>query len=403
MVGRFAVASLLLALVFASAASADPPPFAQGGSDRVSIPAGPFGAGFASRAQPLAGPLPHNAISVPIWAYRFPYAGQLYGSNMVGTDPAAGSSTTVVPVTIVPLRLTFVRDGQVMDFPGMAAELANSSLFSPFPFVTGTTQYLDAYRRGDFWQEVTTTSPDYHTLLGGPTISPVQNWTVPAAQGLTFIDPAANRRHAYADGAWFSHQLNQAISSLQIDPRSLVIFLAYNTGVVYQGTPDSCFTTGCSVFGGVHGAITSGNPNLDAIPYRSLNTYAYAEFEDLGDEVPPGLNEHLLAISHELLEWLDDPVIIGTDPSQPYGPFAVGSIVPAWNTPFNPGGCSNLYEVADPAEVGGPLIGVPNPTSGKIDLFADAVFHPWFARTASTSLFGFHDIAGYFQQPSDPC
>jgi hypothetical protein len=51
--------------------------------------------------------------------------------------------------------------------------------------------------------------------------------------------------------------------------------------------------------------------------------------------VPPGLNEHLLPISHELLEWLDDPIIIDTDPSQPFGPAAVGSFVPAWTSPFD--------------------------------------------------------------------
>jgi len=404
MVGRVLVALSLLVLAFASAASADPPPFARGGSDHLSIPAGPFGLGLASRALASAGPVSHYPLTVPGWGYRFSYQGQLYGSTMIGTDPAAGSATTVVPVTIVPLRLTFARDGTVMDFPGMAQELASSSLFTPFPFLTGTTQYLDAFRRGDFWQEVTTTSPDYHTLLGGPTIAPVQRWTVPAAKGLTFFDAGTNRRFAYADGAWFSHQLDQAISSLRIDPRSLVVFLADNTFVTYQGTPDSCLTTGCGAYGGVHGAITSGNPSLGAIAPQSINTWAYASFEDLGDLVPPGLNEHLLPASHELLEWLDDPLLYFsfTDPSQPFTALGAASFVPAWTSPFYPA-CSPIYEVADPAEVGGPIIGVPNPSSGQIDLFADAVFHPWFARTTSTSILNRYDVAGFFQQPSDPC
>jgi hypothetical protein len=292
----------------------------------------------------------------------------------------------------------------VMDFPGMADELAASSLFTPFPFLTGTTQYLDAYRRADFWQQVTTTSPDYHTLLGGPAIAPVQRWTVPAAKGLTFVDGATNRRVAFADGDWFFHQLNQTIASLQIDPRSLVAFLAYNTDVTFQSSPDSpdsCFTTGCNLLGGFHGAITSGNPNLGAVPPQSVNQYAYASFEDFGNLLPPGLNEHLLAVSHELLEWLDDPLLIGTDPSQPFGPIVQGSLVPAWQSPFYPR-CSNLYEVADPLERS-LVLGIPNPSSGKLDLFANAVFHSWFARTASTSLFGLYDIAGVFQSPSDPC
>jgi hypothetical protein len=402
MLGRLTVA-LLCVLVFASPASADPPSFAHGGSNHLSVPADPFGAGLAtSAALPPAGPAPRDPITVPLWSSSFLYLGQVYGANMVGTDPAAGSATTVVPVTIVPLRLTFARDGSVLDFSGMADELASSSLFTPFPFYSGTTQFLDAYRRADFWQEVTTTSPDYHTLLGGPTIAPVQRLTVPASKGLTFFNTTANRRYGIADGAWFSHQLNQTISSLHIDPRSLVVLLAYNTDIAYQGTPDSCFTTGCSLYAGVHAAVTSGNPNLSAIPPRSVNTYAYANFEDFGDEVPPGLNTHLINISHELMEWLDDPIGIFVDPSQPFGPALVGSIVPAWSSPFFPLGCSSVYEVADPVERG-PLIGVPNPSSGQVDLFVDAVYHSWFARTASTSLFGSYDIAGVFQQPSDSC
>ena len=89
------------------------------------------------------------------------------------------------------------------------------------------------------------------------------------------------------------------------------------------------------------------------------------------------------------------------DPSQPFSWQAVGSFVPAWTSPFYGVGCSNVYEVADPA--GGELIGVPNPTSGQVDLFVDAVFHSWFARTASTSLVGRYYIAGVFQHASDPC
>ena len=45
MVGRMTVASLLFVLVFASAASAGPPPFARGGSNKLSIPQARWGSG----------------------------------------------------------------------------------------------------------------------------------------------------------------------------------------------------------------------------------------------------------------------------------------------------------------------------------------------------------------------
>jgi hypothetical protein len=153
---------------------------------------------------------------VPLWLSPFECSGQQYQALMVGTDPAQGSVTTVVPTVIVPLRLVFARDGSVLDAPGMAQELANSPLFTSVPYVVGTTQYADAHRRADFWSAVATTSPDYHTLLGGPTILPTRTLTVPAALGHTFFSPDANRSFGYVDGQWFSLQVKQLIVSLQI-------------------------------------------------------------------------------------------------------------------------------------------------------------------------------------------
>lgn len=400
MSARITVLVSLVVLLPAAAAAADPPPFARGGSDHFSIPAAPRGASGASLAQPLQGPIPPDPITVPLWNSSFQYGGQPYGATMVGTDPAAGSATTTVPVTIVPLQMTF-GDGSVQRQAGMAEALAGSSLFQPFPFLTGTTQYPDAVRRGDFWDQVSTTSPDYHTLLGAPAILPVQRWTVPSSKGITFFDSGANRRFGIVEGAWFSHQVNAAIAGLRIDPRSLVIFLAYNTDIAYVGTPAGCLTTGCSLFAGVHGAFLSGNRQLGNQPPRSVNTYAYASYQDFGDLVPEFLNIHLRAISHEILEWLDDPIVVGVDPSQPFGLTFAAGLAPSWTSPFYSRGCSNQYEVADPLDAG-PSIGVPTATG--FDLFADAVFQAWFARRVpSNAVAQLYDPGGVFAGPSDAC
>jgi hypothetical protein len=392
--GRVVAVVLLFLLVGTSAANAAHSPFARGGFDGYSgatlVPPGVHGV-LTNRVAPPVGPFPRIFKTVPLWKSTFQYGGQRYGSVMVGTDPAAGSVTTTVPVTIVPLRLTFARDGSVLDYPGMATELAQSSLFTPVPFITGTTQLGDAIRRGDFWHQVSSTSLGYHTLLGSPTIVPTQSWTVPAASGLTYYGAAANRTFGIVEEGWYGQQVKKAIAALNIDPRSLVIFLAYNT-YGSDGTPDSCFTSSCFLFAGVHGALIN--------PPNSVNTFVYADFEDFGDEVPAGLNVHFLATSHEVLEWLNDPIVINS-PSDPFSAAWFDSSVPAWTSPYYPNGCSSDYEVADPLESGAPSIGVPD--SGNIDLFADAVFQPWFARTPSTSINGLYDAIGSLPSYSAPC
>ncbi len=342
---------------------------------------------LSSRAVPLAEPFPRDAKTVPLWRYSFQYGGQTWGSTMVGTDPAAGSALTVVPVTIVTVRLTFARDGSTLDYPGMAQELLRSALFRPVSYVDpqlGTAQWADAYRRGDFWKQVSTTSPWYHTLLVPTPVVPV-HWTVPASQGLTFFDSAANRTFGVITDAWMSQQRDATIRALHIDPRSLVVFLADDTYVTDNASPDDCFAPqGCYHWNGIHGALVSG---------RSVNTYAWAMFNDYGDLFPSTYNEHLYTVSHEFLEWLDDP-LVSEDTS------VLESSVPAWTSPYCPTGClAHWYEVADPLE--GWALGFPD--SGLTDLLADAVFHPWFARTASDSLDGLYDPGGIFQTYSQGC
>jgi len=390
---------LLSVLALAQTATAKPP-FAQGGIDGLTVPRGPQGTNVFAVERADAS-VTRNPVTIPFWVSPYQSGGQAYDALMVGTDPALGSATTTVPVVIVPLRMVFARDGAVLEFPGMGEELAGSPFFTSVPYVVGTTQYLDAYRRADFWSQVATTSPDYHTLLGTPTIVPTRTLNVPAALGHTFVVPGTNRLFGYVDGTWLSLQLKQLLGSLRIDPRALAVFLAPNA-IGTLSSSDACPGPTCFGFGGYHSALISGNPFLGAQPPQSVNTYVYADFEDLGDAVPSGLDVHLLPVSHELLEWLDDPLTFAAQPNQqdPFLGRAPGT--PPWTSPYWTLGCTSIYEVADPLADGAPFVGVPD--SGHIDLFADAVFQSWFARQSpSTAFGGRYDIIGVFQGFSDSC
>ena len=95
--------------------------------------------------------LPADALSVPTWASSFTSNGAAFPYTMVGTDPATGSTTTHVPVEIVPLSLDFAANGCVLGDSGMAADIEASPLFTATYLRTGLTQYLDDIQRGSFW------------------------------------------------------------------------------------------------------------------------------------------------------------------------------------------------------------------------------------------------------------
>src|SRR5262245_29584276 len=158
--------------------------------------------------------LPDDTFSVPTWSGSFTTAGTVYPYTMVGTDPAAGSATTRVPVEIIPLRLDFPGDC-VLEHSGMAADLEASPLFTAsadFPAV-GETQYLDAIQRASFWSKVSTVSPDYHLLLDTSDV-PTVTLQVPGSQGLTIFDPTTGGIDGIVGGQWFLRQLEGLLNSL---------------------------------------------------------------------------------------------------------------------------------------------------------------------------------------------
>src|SRR5262245_33926770 len=112
--------------VFALAQTATAnPPFAQGGVDGLTVPAGPQGTSVFAVERPNAA-VPRNPVTIPFWVSPYQSGGQAYDALMVGTDPALGSATTTVPVVIVPSRMVFPTAGVVLHVRGMAEALASS-------------------------------------------------------------------------------------------------------------------------------------------------------------------------------------------------------------------------------------------------------------------------------------
>jgi hypothetical protein len=211
-------------------------------------------------------PTLHNDVSnAPVtplttWNGSFVYKNHTYTYNMVGTDPSTGTSTTV-KTFLIPIALKFVANGKTTIFSpltvqsnGKSAEAntANSPIFKNMSWVTptgvnlGTTQYEDAFQRGNFWSTVGGTN--YHVLLAQPKVVPLQTITVPAADGKVTTEFGISV--GTADIFWFDSQLQAILTKFatQIAPGTLPIFITYNSYLTEFG--------GCCI-GGYHSSYGS--------------------------------------------------------------------------------------------------------------------------------------------------
>lgn len=170
-----------------------------------------------------------------------------------------------------------------------------------------------------------------------------------------------------------------------------------------QNLADCLSPAGCAFYFGYHGAAFS-----DRRP-GAVNTFVYSSYVDYGDAVPAQDDVHERVLSHELLEWVDDPFVHG---ARVQGmPTFFANAVPPWRSPFDAGGalCGPILEVADPLEGGGSVFTAPlvvaHPPGGALTyLLADAAFVSWFARQSpSTAVDGRYDAAGVLDGYSTRC
>jgi hypothetical protein len=223
---------------------------------------------------------------------------------MVGQDPSTGASTTI-PTVIIPI--SFVIQGgrrggggtTTFDpntvLPNGNSVITNTILSPMFDNTTtyvqggvnvGTSQYIDAYQRANFWGTVST-HPGYHVLLGTPTVLATQTLSPPAifgkvgtAFGVTVAEVSIN---------YFDKQAQSLIQSLGITPDVFPIFVTYDTYLT-QG--------GCCI-GGYHSAA---------------GAQSYTEFTYV--DSPGAFSQDVSALSHEVGEWMDDPLIASPSGNQ---------------------------------------------------------------------------------------
>ncbi|HEY6349120.1 MAG TPA: hypothetical protein VI636_06890 [Candidatus Angelobacter sp.] len=302
--------------------------------------------------------------SVPLFSSNIPFP-----FTMVGTDPRiAGAGTTNVTVMIIPLRLNYIdANGNLVasispsnigcnDNQSVLARVMNSPLFNPVTWhegnvIVGVTQFTDAFQRANFWSSVSTVSPNFHVMLNPQVMREV---TVPVTPGLGALGNGMCANHPvgtvnlqYLDGV-----VQSLISALNIPPTVLPLFLTYDIGET---------TNGCCALG-YHTVMapTPFNPGVF--------TYAVSSYLDPNANqafgVPLAVSD-ISILSHELGEWVDDP--LGNN-----------VIAPQWGRVGQiPNSCQNNLEVGDPLTGTNSNVFMAN---GAVYTVQDLAFFSWFAR-----------------------
>jgi hypothetical protein len=293
---RFTALSLLAALLVVASMAGTV--FAQDTTDTL-----PAHALYVRRTPHLISGAPAPATPLTTWNGTFKYLKKTWSYNMVGTVPSSGTSTTI-PVVIIPIVLQYKKGTTTTTF-SPATKQSNglnaiqntiaSPIFQNMDWTAGdgttdlgTTQYEDAFQRGNFWTMVSK-APGYHLLLGTPTVLKPQTFVVPAADGS--VGTEFGVKVGLADINWFDAKLENLIANSKvIQPNTLPIFIAYNVYLTESGE--------CCV-GGYHDAMTT-----------TSGTQAYSYFGYVGKSGVFG--QDVSALSHEAGEWMDDPLVVNT-------------------------------------------------------------------------------------------
>ncbi len=321
-----------------------------------------------------------SATTVPFWA-----ATQgTYTYQMIGQNPmvAQTTQTTTIPTLIVPLTITIPNGSTNVAFDPTVSNACQTSsalsLLQASPIFNSTatfggTQYHDYFQRSNFAKYTGSTgiNPNFHILLSQTAHAKVAV-TVPAADGQVVANSCGQRGEinltwldSYIQGTIFP-----ALSAAGVTPATFVVFLMNNV-VMYETTAANC----CAL--GYHSAFS--NPAFGSV----TDTYAVGDFDTTGVF---GTTADTSPLSHEIGEWMDDPM--GNNPT------------PGWGNVSTVVGCQYNLEVGDP--LAGTNMSVVS--GGYTYHIQELAFVSWFYRASpSTGLNGWYSLNGTFKTPAGSC
>lgn len=326
--------------------------------------------------------------------------GRVYADVIVGRSPFNPRRTTAtIPVLVVPLIVqigaaTFDPTAPDPCIAGAATPLA-AFLASPLiakadfdggagaghaALIDGTdgglATYIDAFRRAEWWRHLRRTA--YHTAFAVTVVKP---WTISAATvaslgGGNVLGTGCAPLGVLRTAAFHAYVTGTLIPGIpQVTPTTFVLILAKD--VVTTTSSDLDCIDFCQI--GYHGAV--GSPP---------QTFAVAEYDTTaGFWNAPGITD-ISIVSHELGEWLDDPLVTNRTP--PWG--GLGQV----------SGCQSNWETGDP------LTGTDFPPITMANGIRydpqELAFHGWFYNAQGDGSGGAgrkYSMNGTFLGPAKPC
>lgn len=358
-----------------------------------------------------------KATTLPIWTFDVHSSrdGNNYVGAMVGRDPFNNPGSVSVPVYVIPLIIKTqtvgvshnsttgvitTKPGVTVFNPAVAdtaclgssnnvpttlfqqSPLFNAATFDFGGTIVGTTEYSDAFQRGNFWQVLGSHRDEYHVLLNPVKfLSPIE-LTVPAVYGTTL--PASDFPSCQPEGIidinWFDALLTGSIipslAAQGINPANFPIFMVHN--VVWASPATNLFD--CCILG-YHGITGVPTPTQTYSPLDFDSNQLFANGSG-----STGPFSDTAVSSHEIDEWMDDP-------------FTVNEVTP-WGNVGQIAGCSNLLEVGDPLTgTEYPPIHMPN---GFTYHLQELTFFRWFFGAPSISVNGWYSDNGTFLTDAGP-
>ena len=360
--------------------------------------------------------------TLPLWTFNARAArdGRHHLGAMVGTNPFTSPGTSTIPSQIIPLILhmhsigvsfdpntgiittvpghvTFdptEADNSCMSAPNNvpAAVLSQSPIFNPASFTfgsinLGTTQYIDAFQRANFYQVLGSDIADYHVLLGPVSTLRGVEINVPAVEGIAITDPTFFAPAPFSiptfcgpvglvDFLWLDSYLNDRVlpelAKEGVNPTTLPIFMIYKT---WETDPTEQVYSCC--IGGYH--------SFGGFP-TPTQTYSVSDFDTTGMFGPSATDTAI--ISHEVGEWANDPF--------------TNNLVPPWGGTGQVPGCQDNLEVGDPL-TGTTISPVTMPNGFSYQL-QELAFFSWFFGGKSIAVNGWYSNNGTFTTDAGaPC
>jgi len=324
-------------------------------------------------------------LSLPNFTNSVSVDGRRYTFTQLGADPSRSHAPkAVLPVVIVPVTAVF-DDGSFFDptfLDPCGARLtpptmlvAQSPIFQAADYGDGARQYLEEFRRLEFWSLTGAPggrNPNYSVTVTANSlqVGGFQVGILAKFHGFP-TRPAPCGRIGLADiHQWDSFVRQTILPALRrygAGPGNLVLFLLKNV-VFYDGDQKHCCTLGYHSWLNLGGVQTYGVAEIDSSRY-------FKNVFDVG------------VLAHELGEWYDDPL--------------VSNATPRWGHVGQVSGCQANLEVGDPLSGHFLEVAMPN---GVLYHPQELTFFSWFfGQKPSLGFDGWYSMGGTFRTPAAPC